>query len=237
MFLLGSICCRAGSKGVVNKNIKPLCGKPLLHYTIETAYECHMLSDIIVSTDSAIIAEEAYKKGIKFIIDRPAALASDDASKWDVFIHAIALYEKSNNIKVDYIVDMDVTAPLKAAADIDGAAQTAINNPGADVIITAYEAESNPYFNMMQEDENGYAKMVASTGYPLVCRQHAPVVYSLSPSAFVIKKTALDQYSHWSQATCKLHIMPRERAADIDTEMDFKFVEFLMMNRDKNLNS
>jgi CMP-N,N'-diacetyllegionaminic acid synthase len=230
MFLLGTICCRAGSKGVKNKNIKLLYGKPLVAYTFETALSCTLPDDIIVSTDSEAVAKIAGQFGIKFIINRPPELATDDASKWHVFIHAVEFYEKAKQVTVDYIIDMDATAPLKTKHDIEGAIQTALRNTNADVIITAYEAESNPYFNMMEIDKEGFANMIKKSDQPLASRQHAPLVYSLSPSAFVIKKEALYKYNHWSEAKSKLFIMPRERAVDIDTEMDFRFVEFLMQH-------
>jgi CMP-N,N'-diacetyllegionaminic acid synthase len=231
MFVLGTICCRAGSKGVKNKNIKPLCGKPLVTYTLETAQQCSVFNDILVSTDSAEIISIAAEFNIQYIINRPVHLAADDTSKWDVFIQLLEQYEKDKNIRVDYIADMDATAPLKAKEDIEAAVHMAIAHPDADVVITAYEAESNPYFNMMEINNAGFATMVKSPGDALVCRQHAPAVYSLSPSAFVIKRDALYQYPHWSKANCMLSIMPRNRAVDIDTEMDFAFVDFLMQQK------
>ena len=230
LFILGTICCRKGSKGVANKNVRHLGGKPLVQYTIDAALQCSRINDVIISTDSAVIQEIGKAAGIPFIIDRPAPLATDDASKWPVFIHALEAYEKEKGVVVDYIVDMDVTAPLKTIADIDGAIEMAVSNPDADVVITAYEAESNPYFNMMEMDQKGFARMCMTTDHPLVCRQHAPAVYSLSPAAFVIKKEALYRFSHWSEAGIKLSIMPRERAVDIDTEMDFRFVEYLLQS-------
>jgi CMP-N,N'-diacetyllegionaminic acid synthase len=208
--------------------MRVLHGRPLAAYTMETALQCTALNDIIISTDSPSIVELASSYGIEFIIERPAELATDKASKWEVFIHVIEAYEKAKHLTVDYIVDMDVTAPLKLKEDIEGAIQTALKNPEADVIITAYEAESNPYYNMMEVDTAGIAKMVKPATKSLVNRQEAPNVYSLSPSAFVIKRDALYKYDHWSEAVCKLYIMPRERAVDIDTETDFRFVEFLM---------
>jgi len=113
MFILGTICCRGGSKGVRSKNIKPLYGKPLINYTIDTATQCTLINDVIVSTDNSEIATVAKNAGIQFIIDRPAELATDAASKWPVFIHALETYEKAKEMTVDYIVDMDVTVPAQ----------------------------------------------------------------------------------------------------------------------------
>jgi len=228
MFILGTICCRGGSKGVPAKNVKPLLGKPLIAYTIDAAKQCSLLNDVIVSTDSDSISTVAKQLGINEIVERPAELATDTASKWPVFIHALETYEQQHNMKVDYLVDMDVTVPLKTAADIDGAIQLALSDAETDVVITAYEPERNPYFNMMEIAENGFATIVKKTAKPIVRRQDAPAVYSLCPAAYVIKKEALYKYDHWSNAKCKLYVMPRNRAIDIDTEFDFKLVEFLM---------
>jgi len=228
MFVLGTICCRGGSKGVKGKNIRPLKGKPLIAYTVETALRCGLINDIIVSTDSSLIAGAAREAGIKTIIMRPEELATDTASKWPVFIHALEEYEKIFGIKADYIADMDVTVPLKTSEDIDGAINMALTDTTADVIITGYEPERNPYFNMMEIREDGFAHIVKQTEEPIVRRQDAPLVYSLTPAVYVIKKEAFFTFSHWSTAKCKIYPIPRERAVDIDTEIDFSIVEFLI---------
>ena len=231
MFILGTICCRGGSKGVPGKNIKPLNGKPLIGYTVETAKQSQLLNDVIISTDSMDIANIAKQFGANVPFMRPDNLATDTSSKWPVFIHALETYEKLNNITVDYLVDMDVTVPLKTAADIDGAIQLALNDKNVDVVITGYEPERNPYFNMMEINADGYAEIVKKGVKPIVRRQDAPAVYSLTPAAYVVKKSALYEFEHWSKATCKIYPMPRERAVDIDTDIDFKIVEFLMNNK------
>lgn len=226
--ILATICCRGGSKGVPGKNIKPLKGKPLIAYTIETAKGSSLIEDLIISTDDEAIAQVAKEYGAKVPFMRPADLASDTASKWPVFIHAVENYEKLTGNTVDYLVDLDVTVPLKSTADIDGAITMALNDPLVDVVITGYEPERNPYFNMVEIGEDGFAEIVKQGEKPIVRRQDAPQVYSLTPAAYVVKKSALYEYEHWSRAKCKIYAMPRERAVDIDTEIDFKIVEFLM---------
>lgn len=226
--ILATICCRGGSKGVPGKNIKPLKGKPLIAYTIDVAKNCSLINDLIVSTDDQGIADVAKQYGAKVPFMRPADLASDTASKWPVFIHAVETYEKLTGNTVDYLVDMDVTVPLKSTADIEGAIKMALNDPSADVVITGYEPERNPYFNMVEIGENGFAEIVKKGAKPIVRRQDAPEIFSLTPAAYVVKKSALYAYEHWSKAKCKIYAMPRERAVDIDTEIDFKIVEFLM---------
>jgi len=226
--ILATICCRGGSKGVPGKNLKLLHGKPLIAYTIETAAGCSLINDLIVSTDDNQIAEVAKQFGAKVPFVRPADLSTDESSKWPVFRHAVESYETSTGKTIEYLVDLDVTVPLKTVDDIDGAILKALNNVDADVVITGYEPERNPYFNMMEISEGGFARIVKKTNQIIVRRQDAPEVYSLTPAAFVIKRRALYNYEHWSEAQCLIHQIPRERAVDIDTEIDFKIVEFLM---------
>ena len=228
--ILATICCRGGSKGVPGKNIKLLKGKPLIAHTIEAAKGSSLIDDLIISTDDEEIAAVAKQYGANVPFMRPNDLATDTASKWPVFIHAVEAYERLTGKTVEYLVDLDVTVPLKTAQDIDGAIRLAMNNTDTDVVITGYEPERNPYFNMMEVKENGFAEIVKMGEKPIVRRQDAPQVYSLTPAAYVVRKSALYEFEHWSKAKCRIHPIPRERAIDIDTDIDFKIVEFLMEN-------
>lgn len=233
MFILGTICCRSGSKNVPGKNVRELLGKPLIAHTIETALNCELMNDTIISTDDISIANIAKKFGANAPFLRPAELATDTASKWPVIVHAVENYERLTGKKVDYVVDMDVTVPLKTSADIAGAITMAITDSSVDVVITGYSPERNPYFNMMELSSDGYAQLVKMSEKPIVRRQDAPIVYSLTPAAFVIKRSALFGFEHWSRAKCKIYPMPRERSIDIDAEIDFHLVEFLMSQRER----
>lgn len=229
--ILATICCRGGSKGVPSKNIRLLNGVPLIGHTILQANKCSNIEDLIISTDSAEIAKIAQSYGAEVPFLRPDNLASDTASKWPVFIHALEHYEKTTGKTVDYLVDLDVTVPLKTSEDIDAAITLARSRPDVDVVITGYEPERNPYFNMMEINEEGYAEIVKKSDKPIVRRQDAPVVYSLSPAAYVVKRSALYEYEHWSKAKCLISPMPRNRAIDIDSEFDFQLVEFILINK------
>lgn len=229
--ILATICCRGGSKGVPDKNIKLLNGSPLIVHTIQQSQGSNLIQDLIISTDDDRIAGIASAAGAKVPFKRPADLASDVSSKWPVFIHALEFYEKEYGLEVDYLVDLDVTVPLKTSLDIDGAIQMALDNPETEVVITGYEPERNPYFNMMEVRPDGLAELVKKSSKPIVRRQDAPVVYSLSPAAFVIKKSALYNHPHWSKAPCRIYPMPRERAIDIDSTLDFELIEFLLQRK------
>jgi CMP-N,N'-diacetyllegionaminic acid synthase len=228
--ILGTICCRGGSKGLPGKNIKLLNGIPLIAYTIKSALQSKLIDRLIVSTDSQIIADIAKDYGAEVLFMRPTELATDTSSKWPVFIHAVESFERLTSLNVDLLVDLDVTVPLKTSDDIDNAIKLSLDNAEVEVVITGYEPERNPYFNMMEIMPNGYAEIVKRSALSIVRRQDAPQVFSLTPAAYVIKKHCLYYHDHWSKALCKISVMPRSRAIDIDTEFDFKLVELIINN-------
>jgi CMP-N,N'-diacetyllegionaminic acid synthase len=229
--ILGTICCTGNNKGAPDKNILMLNGKPLIAYTIETARRCSMLDDVIVSTDSEDVAEIAIQCHAKVPFMLPLQLAADETSTWSVLLHVLEKYEKEFGKEVSYIVDMDVAVPLKTAADIDGAIKMALQHPETDVVITGYHSGRNPYLNMVELTKKGYVEVVKKLDEPLIRWQDAPKVFSLSNAAFVIKKTALYNYSHWSEAVCRVYEIHRKRALDIDEETDYELIQLLLNRR------
>lgn len=228
--IVGSICARGGSKGVARKNIRPLNGKPLIYYSIECARLCPELDRTIVSTDDKEFAQIARQYGAEVPFLRPAQLAQDTSSKWDVFRHLVETLETADQRRVDILVDLDTGVPLRQPQDVSICIETMLESD-ADVVITAYIPERNPYFNMVEVDTDGYAKVSKPLQAPITRRQDAPQVYGLSPAAYAIRRDALWQYEHWSHSKMKICLIPQERAVDIDTELDFRFVEFLMTTR------
>lgn len=202
-------------------------------YTFDCAKESNRIDQIAVSSDDQEILDMASKNGVGNIFKRSDSLSSDSASKWDVFKDLVLRFEKKANVTVDYIVDLDVTVPRRKVEHIDSSIDMMMTN-NVDVVITGYKPERNPYFNMMEVDDNNIATLVKKNEKPIVCRQDAPVVYSLTPAVYVIKRDALFNYQHWSEATCMINPIPREFAIDIDTEIDFEFVEYLMRKEAKN---
>ena len=229
MKILGTVCARAGSKGVPRKNLKELCGTSLMSITVRQALSNWNFSNVVISTEDSQIANEGRKvcQDYRFaeIQMRPAALATDTASKWDVF-----RYIAECNPGYDAIVDLDTGCPLRAPEDITDCIEKL--KTGYDVVVTAYEAERNPYFNMVRVSDNGRAWVVNNYGEyqnePVTNRQAAPKVYSLSPSVFAIRTEALFNWKHWSQSNLGIVEIPRKRGIDIDTIEDFEYVEYLM---------
>lgn len=220
--ILGTICARKGSKGIPGKNLRPLLGHPLILHTMMQAWECKAFDRLIVSTDDKTIAALAEAHNIEVQM-RPPELATDTASKWDVF-----KYIAEHN-PCDILVDLDIGCPLRAPEDITDCLRK-LQTDEFDVVATAYEAERNPYFNMVEKIEDIYGVVgrgQTSDYFWITRRQDAPPVWSLSPAVFAIKAHALG-YSHWSQSLLGIQVIPRERAWDIDTELDFQIVEYLM---------
>ena len=225
--ILASICMRAGSKGVKGKNLLTILGRPIMEYTIDCAFESRLIDEISVSSDSDEILRLARDNKIKNLFKRQDSLATDNASKWDVFRDLVLRFEKQEDKKVSYLVDLDVTVPRRKVEHIDTTIEMMIKNQ-IDVVITGYEPERNPYFNMMEINENKIASIVKKTSSSIASRQDAPPVYALSPAVYVIKRNALFEYDHWSEAACMINPIPREYALDIDTELDLKIIECLM---------
>jgi CMP-N,N'-diacetyllegionaminic acid synthase len=225
--IIGAICARGGSKGVPRKNLRHLAGKPLIAHTIQCAQACRIFDRVVISTDDDEIADVARQHGSEVPFLRPSHLAQEDSPKWMVFRHLVQKLEQITGDRVDVLVDLDTGVPLRQPDDIVGCVEQLLSG-GAEVVVTAYEAERNPYFNMVELGTDGFAKIVKPLAKPIASRQSAPRVYSLSPAVYAIVRDVLWRYEHWSEAKLQIYLLPRERAIDIDSEFDFSLVEYLM---------
>jgi CMP-N-acetylneuraminic acid synthetase len=221
-----TICARGGSQGVPGKNIRPLLGKPLIAWTIEQALACPNIDGVYVSTDCESIAEVARQYGAKVPFLRPADMATNDAPKIPVIRHLVE-WVYANVGEVEIVVDLDPTSPLREVSDI--VACINMLEKSTDVVITAYESDKNPYFNMVEVSNDGYAHLVKPPINEVFGRQSAPKVYSMNGSVYVWHRNTIDKGLWGGKAA--LHVMPRERSVDIDSLIDFKLVELLMREK------
>lgn len=228
--LVAAICARGGSKGVPRKNLRLLAGKPLIGRAVEQALACGIFDRVVASTDDPEMARVASEYGAEVPFQRPAELAQDHTNKWDVFRHLVTELEARSSRRVGVLADLDTGAALRTLGDIKAAVRNLLDT-GADVCVTAYEADHNPYYNMVQLDSRGLAQVCIRPETPIANRQQAPAVYNLSPAIFAIRRDALWRHDHWSQCRMTLCVLPRERALDIDTELDFKLVESLLVQQ------
>ncbi|WP_345993666.1 acylneuraminate cytidylyltransferase family protein [Sulfurimonas sp. HSL-1716] len=229
--VLCTICARGGSKGVKNKNIKEINGKPLIAYTIEQAKASGLFEHIVISTDSDEIADTAKKYGAEVFFKRSAEMAGDTAGKLDVIKDAFMKSEEYYGKKFDYLIDLDVTAPLRSVEDIVDSFEQFIQNDN-DNLITAMPSRRSPYFNLVEVDKNGKVELSKKLDDTVVRRQDAPKSYDMNASIYIWKRdTILNENSIFLERT-GLYVMPEERSIDIDNELDFEFVEFLMRKQD-----
>ena len=152
--VLCTICARGGSKGVKNKNIKEINGKPLIAYTVEQAIKSKLFEHIVISTDSDDIANIAKKYGAEVFFKRSAEMASDTAGKLDVIRDAFVRSEEYYKKEYDYLVDLDATAPLRNVEDIVDSFKQFIENNN-DNLITAMPGRRSPYFNLVEQNKEG----------------------------------------------------------------------------------
>src|SRR5262245_21427451 len=227
---IAAVCARGGSKGVPRKTLRLLHGKPLIARAIEQAPAARILAHVVTSTDDAEMAAAARLAGAEVPFLRPADLAGDTSSKWHVFRHLVSELEARGLGRVGILADLDTGAALREVDDIRASVRRLIET-GADVCVTAYEADHNPYYNMVELDAQGIARVCNPPPLPIANRQQAPPVYNLSPAIFAIRRSALFEREHWSQRRMTLCVIPRDRAVDIDTELDFRLVEFLLGER------
>jgi CMP-N,N'-diacetyllegionaminic acid synthase len=222
-----SICARGGSAGVPGKNIRSLCGKPLIAWTIQHALDSGEADHVFVSTDSEEIAAVARAHGAEVPFVRPAELATATAGKLPVIQHLVDWVEAHRG-KVTRIIDLDPTSPLRDIADIKSCAL--MLDADTDVVITGYESDKNPYFNMVEMKPDGFCERVCKPDSEVLGRQLAPTVYAMNASIYVWHRHTLTS-SLWATPRIRLHAMPRERSIDIDHPIDFDLVELLMKKK------
>lgn len=227
MNILGTICARGGSKGVPNKNIRNLAGKPLIYYTISVLKKWGQSSKIITSTDSPEIARIANEFGAETPFLRPKELATDTAPKIPVIQHALKFCEEHYKTKYDIIVDLDPTAPIRTVKDLNKALEKFIQTK-AQVLYSVTVAKKNPYFNMVELDENGNAHLSKSLESEIFRRQDAPVVYEINGSIYIYDRDFLMNAKSLHCEREKVYVMDEIASVDIDREIDFKFIEFLV---------
>lgn len=232
--ILITICARGGSKGIPGKNIKPIAGQPLIGYTINLA---KMLSSkwnakIALSTDNKEIRAVAAKYGILSDYNRPEFLSTDSAGKVDT-IKDLMLYEETlSNQKFDYVLDLDVTSPLRTAEDVEEAFSILIANKNALNLFSVNKASRNPYFNMVEEKNDGFYKIVKSNSEgDIMTRQLAPNVFELNASFYWYRRTFFDLEMKSVISNKSLIYEMSHICFDLDHPLDFLFMEYLLVNK------
>jgi CMP-N-acetylneuraminic acid synthetase len=228
--LLVVICARGGSKGVKAKNIRPLAGAPLMAYTIRQALEWGRAKHVVVSTDSEEIAGIARQYGAEVPFMRPAELATDTASKVLAIKHALTACEKLFGERYPIVVDLDVTAPVRCGKDLDQCLAL-FEKSRPKTLFSVVQAHKNPYFNLVEPVEgNGRVQVSKNIGRYVMRRQDAPPVYAMNASIYFYDRGYLLETENPSPLTddSQVYVMDDSAGVDVDREIDFKFLEFLL---------
>lgn len=218
------ITARSGSKGLKDKNIKLLNGKPLIAYTIEAAKKSGCFDCVHVSTDSIEYAEIAKQYGAEVPFLRDKNLASDTASSWDVMRNLIKKYA-ANGQDYKRAMLLQPTSPLRTSEDIQNAFAL-MEEKNGEAVIGVCEMEHSPLWsNILKEDGNmqGFLKM--EYGVP---RQQLPVYYRINGAIYLVNTDFLMRHGNVFDKDAYAYIMPKERSVDIDGMIDFLFVEAYM---------
>ncbi|AIY39056.1 acylneuraminate cytidylyltransferase family protein [Acinetobacter baumannii] len=219
------IFARGGSKGLPGKNIKPLAGKPLLQYSIDTALASDLIEQVFVSTDDQAIAQVAIEGGA-ILIERPAELATDQSPEWLSWRHAVE-WATEHYGSFDGFVSLPATSPLRSQEDVEAAilkrqAET------ADICIAVTPASRSPYFNMVKYNEAGFVELVNQPEGEVSRRQDAPKVFDITTVVYATTpEFVLNSYGLFSGKVASIEV-PKARAVDIDDIYDFRLAEAII---------
>ncbi|MFC1626954.1 cytidylyltransferase domain-containing protein [Patescibacteria group bacterium] len=221
--ILGIVPARSGSKSVKHKNIKLLAGKPLIYYSIKVGLDCKQIDKLVVSTDSQKYAKIARKYGAGVIL-RPKGLAEDDTPMIPVLQHAVKQIE-SKREKVEVVILLDPTSPLRTAEDVKKCLDK-LKLPETDSVVTVCKVEHNPYYVMVEEENNYLKYSLFKPEKKIKRRQDAQSVYRVNAAVYAIKRDVLMKGQIFTKKT-RMVKMPQKRSGHIDSQDDFKYVEYL----------
>ena len=233
MNILITICARGGSKGIPGKNIKIINGIPLIAYTIKLAKEIQKKYNAVItlSTDDVEIKKTAESFGVSTSYERPTFLATDTAGKIDTINDVLLYEEKLANIKFDYVLDMDVTSPLRTFEDLVNALNLLINKPDAKNLFSVNPAARNPYFNMVEQNTNGFYSLIKTNpDGSVMTRQTAPKVYDLNASFYWYRRSFFESGEKSAITDKSIIFKMKHICFDLDHPVDFLFMEYLLQN-------
>lgn len=218
------IPARSGSKGLKDKNIKELLGKPLIYYSIKAAIDSKAFDKIFVSTDSQKYADIAKECGADASFLRSERTSSDTASTWDAVREVLEEFDKRGE-HYDQIMVLQATSPLRTPEDINNAINL-FNEKKAHAVVSVTETDHSPLWcNTLPED--GSMDNFENPAIANLPRQKLPKYYRYNGAVYLINRTELDQAQMFKKK-CFAYIMPQDRSIDIDTELDFRIGEILM---------
>lgn len=227
--ILAIIPARGGSKGIPNKNIVELCGKPLIHYTIRESIQVERFDRIFVSTDSQEIKKISEDHGLEVPFLRPNALASDFSLSIDTVFHVLAELKRNLNEHYEYVCLLQPTSPLRTKIDIENCLDLAISSQNDSVVSVTLLDEPHPY--KMKIIQNGHLFPFIPGSESSVPRQQLPEVYILNGAIYIAKVSILEKYKSFFSESTIPYIMPQNVSVNINSYLDLELCRILMCEK------
>lgn len=230
MKILFTICGRAGSKGVKNKNVKEFLGVPLPLYTVSVIdlfkkQNPDICCDVVLNTDSRDLID-IFQNQVLLDVDiivRDPSLAYDHTAKGVVIANCLEIMQHRKKIEYDMVVDLDITSPLRTVQDLENLIEKKLTST-ADVVFSVTTARRNPYFNMVKKSKDGFEKIFPSN---FNARQEAPEVYDMNASLYAYSPSFLKTGKGLFEGKCDAINMLDTAVLDIDHENDFEFMQVI----------
>lgn len=221
------IPARSGSKGLEDKNIKELNGKPLIAYTIEAALETNLFDEVFVSTNSESYAEIAKEFGANVPFLRDENLSTDTVSTWEVVNDALLNYEKNGRL-FKSVALLQPTSPLRGAGNIvDG--YKVFNSKNANAVIGICETDHSPLWcNTLPKDDS--MQEFLPDELLTTPRQNLPKYYRINGAIYIVKTDYLKSNFNIYAEKCYGLKMPKENSVDIDDILDFRIAEAILLS-------
>lgn len=227
---LFTICGRAGSKGIKGKNSSLFLGVPLVYYTLAAVklyQEAHTEDDLtlVLNTDSSDLKELLDKSGVSYeFVARGEDLAGDEVPKVDVIRATYYAVKNRLNKRYDAVIDLDITSPLRRLKDIE--ALLAIRKKSnAGVVYTVVPSRRNPYFNMVQLNEDGTCSRVIKT--KIDARQQAPQVFDMNASMYAYSIDFMQSDAGIFDVSNEFTLMEDTAVLDLDNKNDLRYMEII----------
>lgn len=223
--IVALIPARGGSKGIPRKNIVNLSGKPLISYTIEAAKNSKYINRIIVSTDYEEIAQVAKEYGAEVPFLRPFELAKDNTPALPVIQHAIKYLEEIENYKVDIVVVLQPTSPLRSEKYVDEAVEKLLRTR-ADSVITVCKVKHHPFWAFIAKGDRLYP--FSEKGITITKRQDLPEIYAVNGAVYAVRRDVLFKQNSVFGRDIRAVFMPYEESVDIDDYFDLFIAEIIL---------
>jgi CMP-N,N'-diacetyllegionaminic acid synthase len=219
--VLGLIPARGGSRGLPRKNVLPLGGKPLLHWSIDAARESRYIDQVVVSSDDQEIIDLALSRDCEAPFRRPDELATSTTPTLAVAMHAIRELPE-----FDILVLLQPTSPLRLGGDIDATLEALVGNRASSAVSVCESAKSPHWMYHLGDDQS--LTPVLDADPPATRRQDLPPVYCLNGAVYAVEVPWLVSTGAFVGANSVAYVMPARRSIDIDTAADMRLAEFLM---------